>query len=295
MEYKSASQVKALLGMRNDEDIAKVSITPLMAEEILETCNIKNRNLNYKAASFLRNQFNSGNYFLSSTCIGFDENGTLTDGQHRLMAISMCDEGKSFLMGVMFGVNQNMDMDTGRKRSLIDNALINDEFDERLKRVGASACVQVISTMLWFLSVKNFSQKQKRDICNYFATPLYECYKMGIFTKKKTKLSNSVRLAFFAAHVNGVPNQVLKQAYSDLASESGEFYNKIASKGNSGRDDRYAVYKYTQSYINKLSKKLKSGISSNKVYYKIDITNAPYMENCGGGEFFVNRSFKVGA
>lgn len=283
MEYKSANQVKELLGMSKNSDIAKVLMTPAMADEILETCNIKNRNLNLNAANFLKAQFNSGDYFLSSTCIGFDENGTLTDGQHRLWAISMCDDDKTFLIGVMFGVDQNMDMDTGRKRSLVDNAVINDDFDERLRDgTDSNICVQVANQLIWFVQVGKLSQKHKLDICNYYADPLSKCYKMGIFNRSKNRINNTVRLALFAAYLNKISESVLRRVYTELAAGGGELYERISTLDSSGRATKMSIYKYVQSYIHKISKGLKGKIRDDKIYYLFDLRDVPHMGSIGG-------------
>lgn len=279
--YKTIDEIKSFLGMSKNEDIAKVLITPKMAEELLDTCNIRNRNLNTKAAAFLGEQFNFGNYFLSSTCIGFDSKGTLTDGQHRLMAISMCNADKKFLMGVMFGVEQNMDMDTGRKRTLVDNALISDKFDSKLK-ISGKACVQVINSLCWMTNSKQLSQNDKTDICNYFAEPLVACYNLGIFNNKHGRINNTVKLALFAAYLNGVPSSVLTRVYNELVSGEGELYSRISTMDSSGRVSKNAIYRYTQSYIYKLCKGLKGKIRFDKVYYKINITNVPHLEPSGG-------------
>lgn len=283
MEYKSANQVKELLGMSKNSDIAKVLMTPAMADEILETCNIKNRNLNLNAANFLKAQFNSGDYFLSSTCIGFDENGTLTDGQHRLWAISMCDDDKTFLIGVMFGVDQNMDMDTGRKRSLVDNAVINDDFDEKLRDgTDSNICVQVANQLIWFVRAGKLSQKHKLDICNYYADPLSKCYKMGIFNRSKNRINNTVRLALFAAYLNKIPESVLKRVYSELVAGEGELYERISTLDSSGRATKMSIYKYVQSYTHKISKGLKGKIRDDKIYYLFDLRDVPHMGSIGG-------------
>lgn len=283
MEYKSANQVKELLGMSKNSDIAKVLMTPAMADEILETCNIKNRNLNLNAANFLKAQFNSGDYFLSSTCIGFDENGTLTDGQHRLWAISMCDDDKTFLIGVMFGVDQNMDMDTGRKRSLVDNAVINDDFDEKLRDgTDSNICVQVANQLIWFVQAGKLSQKHKLDICNYYADPLSKCYKMGIFNRSKNRINNTVRLALFVAYLNKIPESVLRRVYTELAAGEGELYERISTLDSSGRATKMSIYKYVQSYIHKISKGLKGKIRDDKIYYLFDLRDVPHMGSIGG-------------
>ena len=284
MKYKSVDQVKELLGMSKSVDIAKVLMTPAMADEILETCNIKNRNLNLNAANFLKEQFNSGDYFLSSTCIGFDNQGTLTDGQHRLWAISMCEDDKKFLIGIMFGVDQNMDMDTGRKRSLVDNAVINDDFDEKLKNdTDANICVQVANQLIWFVQgSKKVSQKHRLDICNYYADSLYNCYKMGIFNRSKNRINNTVRLALFAAYLNKVPENILRKVYTELASGEGELYDRIATLDSSGRGTKMSIYKYVQSYIHKILKGLKGKIRDDKVYYLFDLKDVPHMSSFGG-------------
>lgn len=211
-----------MLGISGNIGFAMVS--PNLAKLLLEN-NTKNRRLSEKKARSLTKRFENGEYFVSPDCIAFDEKGILVNGQHRLYAISLLSSG-SYKLGVMFNIQQKMDLDTGSKRKLEDNALIFDGVDSRFKE--RTICLKVAKDLCCYAtgsySYKELSQKQLVEIANSLADDLITCYDEGLFDKNKNVSSLPLFSAFYLAYVNGVSLDVLKHIKATL--KEGNFPTK---------------------------------------------------------------------
>jgi len=107
-----------------DISVSIVYITPEIAKNYL-SYNTKNRTKSDNSISFLTQQMKKGLFIENGESIVFDKNMTLTDGQHRLMAI--IKSGKSYHIPVVKNVNikSMATYDTGRNRSASDVLSIN--------------------------------------------------------------------------------------------------------------------------------------------------------------------------
>lgn len=262
----SVAELHSLLGVK--DDIGFSYITPDVAKEILEKNNVKNRPLRENKGNMLLRSFGRGEYFVSTSCIGFNSEGVLIDGQHRLYAISKQSNGV-FKMGVMFGVEHNLDMDTGAKRTLVDNAVISDVLDERLK--DKKVCLDVAKDVCYYAkgsySSKQFTQKQQVEIANCLADDLLACYNIGLFDSVRNGTSPApVLSAFFLAYVNGVDTKVLVKIKEKL--RTGEFDGdfdkpiyglavRLKSIKGGGREPGVERFLLTCECIYRVSKKLK--------------------------------------
>ena len=74
-----------------------VEITPKIAREML-TKNVCNRSFRHTWVSVLAQDMLNGNWELTPSPIIFDEDGTLIDGQHRLMAVEKSGVTCSFVV-----------------------------------------------------------------------------------------------------------------------------------------------------------------------------------------------------
>lgn len=216
----SVSDLKTLLGMSQDQRVGLAMINRDMADQILEETNSHNRKISMTQVAKIRGQLERGEFFLSTDCLGFDDNGVLMNGQHRLSALSSLSEeyaDKTYPFGVMFGVRQELDQDTGRKRSLKDNAMLSEKYDIRLKEGSRVASLQVVQILCKFIRGEGWStrkggytQQQYANITNFFADKLVECSDMGMFRKVKGVPPASYA-AFFCAYLCGVdPKHMLK-------------------------------------------------------------------------------------
>lgn len=107
-----------------------MQITKEIASDLIG-CNVLNRPLSGSWHSEIAHLMERGKFELSNDAITFDEDGFLTNGQHRLYGVIESGVTCSFI--VCFGVPFIPDMDTGRKRSLLDNIkLFSYGIDEHL-------------------------------------------------------------------------------------------------------------------------------------------------------------------
>lgn len=97
-----------------------VHIDPAMAQAMLEH-NTKNRRISAVAVERYRRDMESGRWIYAGDPIRFSDDGTLLDGQHRLMALAALgdDQGISLPFLIIRGLpsESQMVMDQGRKRT----------------------------------------------------------------------------------------------------------------------------------------------------------------------------------
>ena len=257
----SVPELKDVLGVPRDVDIGFSDISSSVASLILAENNPSNRKINKNQLKKLVGQLERGEYFLSTDCIGFDSQGNLTNGQHRLSAVSMMDDDKMYRFGVMFNVNNNMDQDTGKRRTVVENALLFDGYDSRLKENGRAVCIPIIQIatkfMLGRVSSYQYSQQQYVKIINFFAEDLIICADAGLF-KPSRSIPKVAQAAMFVAYLCGVRLAVLKQIITTIDNHdfSGEantpvfiLYSKLNQKKSSGTTLLRERYCLTQDCI----------------------------------------------
>lgn len=95
-----------------------VYVTPAMAKRWL-TKNTSNRNVSWVTVERYRRDMEAGLWHLTHEGIGFDTDGSLTDGQHRLHAIALLPDGASIPMQITTGLDPEAKffVDQGRKRN----------------------------------------------------------------------------------------------------------------------------------------------------------------------------------
>lgn len=94
-----------------------MKVTPALAKTFLDDNNTFNRNVSRHTVLKYAEDMASGNWHLNHQGIGFDDNGTLVDGQHRLWAI--VESGKTVEIMVTWGANR-VGIDELRARSPAD-------------------------------------------------------------------------------------------------------------------------------------------------------------------------------
>lgn len=213
----SVKEIKEYLGISEDCQIAIVHLTPDMADTLLAENNVHNRKMNMSRVAFIQEQIKRGDFFLSTDCIGFDDKGNIVNAQHRLSAVATLPPEYSesrYPFGVMFGVRQQMDFDTGKRRTLQDNAMLCDDYDPRLKDPDKAICLKVISNAVQYmtghLTKRKYTQKELMEITNSFADQLIECYDLGLF-QKVADIPPVAYAAFFVAYLCGVDAEVMLQ------------------------------------------------------------------------------------
>lgn len=287
----TVNQLKQKLGVSQKDSIAKVFITPDVAKEILERNNTNNRNISQSRVDFLVRNMKLGHFSLSNDMITFNDKGVLTNGQHRLAALVKFGIGLQFY--VSFEVDNFMGMDTGKTRTVTDNALIFDDCDERLRDKSSLVCHKVIKCALQFQNGNYASQPYtQRELLNYankYADDLLTCLDAGLFSGFSVYTGNShkkvshvaVFAGFFMAYKCGVDIALLRYIADVLknGTSSSDFDKPIlglrdlilTTKGG-GRELDIIRFTATQDCIYKVSKRLKSKkVKTDTYYYTCDL------------------------
>lgn len=116
-----------------------VNITPKLARSMLQR-NLQNRPLRMAHVERLRLSFERGEYRMTHQGVAISADGVVIDGQHRLTAIAMMEEGRSFPMLVSTG------MDFADAFSVVDSVVVprsvSDvlQIDRKTAEVGAFLC-----------------------------------------------------------------------------------------------------------------------------------------------------------
>jgi hypothetical protein len=127
-----------------------IKITPTMAAAMLER-NLYNRRPKPATISRYRIEMAIGEWLCSNTCISFDCNGYLVDGQHTLMAV--CESGIAILAQVQIGVDPYLffKLDQGPSRSGGD--LVNSSTGKK----NGAALFQCMKTILMLEEYPNIA------------------------------------------------------------------------------------------------------------------------------------------
>jgi hypothetical protein len=101
----------------NDFESIAVTVTPVMASLMLK-CNVGNRPVKDDYVNRYVTDMRDGNFTANGNAVVFADDGTLIDGQKRLLAITI--SGKSIKMIIVTGVPRNAqtNMDGNEKRTL---------------------------------------------------------------------------------------------------------------------------------------------------------------------------------
>ena len=141
-----------------------VSITPEMAKEMLEKNMANNRKINHDTVRRYARIMKAGGWNLTHQGIGFDEQGELIDGQHRLMAIVMANVPVKMLVtyGVKHTDGEALTIDMGRKRTTLNIMQISG-IDDEVYRWTAG----IVSAYMRYKMTNNNSAPEPTEIIGY--------------------------------------------------------------------------------------------------------------------------------
>lgn len=107
------------LNMENNIITKVVNVTPDMAREWLKA-NVHNRRVRPNVVDRYARDMADGKWMLTHQGIAFDKNGTLVDGQHRLLAICKANVPVTMMVTDGFDPDTMMIVDTNAGRTLAD-------------------------------------------------------------------------------------------------------------------------------------------------------------------------------
>lgn len=128
------------------EKVSIESITPEDAKLYL-SFNTMNRNISSARVAFYLQQMIDGHWRLTNDAIIFADDGTLLNGQHRLLALTKFDKPQKFIIGTGFPKDTIIVMDTGKARTSADAMKISE--------IPNSSAVASIVKRYYLLTQKN--------------------------------------------------------------------------------------------------------------------------------------------
>lgn len=280
---KKELEVRKLLNVPKDLS-SIIVITPEQARLILSSFNTHNRKKTQSKIKQYMMAMLKGQWRLSNDCITFKD-GILTNGQHRLEAVALSNLPQPF--NVCFSVENFMDMDTPKPRSLKENALLSDDCDKRLAESTINF-FPIVKTATYFsqgsYTIPRGSQRDFAKLADKYADELvalgdaclFSNITISLGTKKSSITSASVFSAYLLAYLNGVDIEVLKHIHKVLkAGVPDTDYDKIIlslrdillTTIGGGVDPSIIRCTATQECIYKFCKKSKSKSLTHGNYY----------------------------
>ena len=124
-------------------------VTPERAAFML-TSNVDNyRRLNRKHINNLKNELMLGEWVATTQGIGFDTNGVLVDGQHRLTAIVESGVTAQLLVCYNLQPDSKLKVDVGRKRSMTDLTGLSGTVIATVRKPQVCPIVVVVLLIKW--------------------------------------------------------------------------------------------------------------------------------------------------
>lgn len=204
MKKMSLEEIKNYLGV--NEDQVKLTLTPKQAKYLLSHCNKKNRRMSMQHVETLKRDMESGNWFSDTDHIGFDRDGCLVNGQHRLKALATSNVD-AVQLKFDFDAEQHVSMDTGRNRGYAAQVAISKKngFD-----IMPSNFRTIVSAGLRLNDPKiKLSNSELMDIWQQYKTQLKTCEENGLFDLGP-KGGATVKSSFLWAYLSGVDLELLK-------------------------------------------------------------------------------------
>lgn len=221
----TVNELKKLLFGDTKRSEGRVMISSKTAGKILRYNNDNNRKVTRSRVEEYKVSIKCGLWKMSPTALSFNKEGTITNGQHRLIAIY--ESGASAVpMMVMFDVEHFPQMDQGKPRTYVDNSKIDFRLDADLKSECGDACLKTLKGMLQYVEGGNnkfiITDSQLIYLANHFKDKLIECYDAGLFNGKNY-CSMLVRSAFLLARINWVDLELL--AYIRQAIKCNDYHD----------------------------------------------------------------------
>lgn len=196
-------EIRKILGIAPDCDLAEVVITPAMARELIKY-NTNNRTRSKEYEKEYAADMREGKFVMAETMVGFNRKGEMTNGQGRLYAC--IDANKKFTTVVCMKLEQNIHMDKGRSRKTADN----------IKLAGAlkGICNDSSSSVMTVKALLRTSRSSARvrdeevvDFCKKHAKIIDKTYELGLLNIKGGKravFKVEIAAALLAAAINNV-------------------------------------------------------------------------------------------
>lgn len=181
------------------------TIPPETCARILETRNLDNRPLNAIYAKVLTVSMRRRDWRLTSQCIGFDRNGRLIDGQHRLLAAKTAEVALTTFVALNLDPEAFACIDTGMKRRLSFSCGLHPDIAD----VVAAAARIVYGT-------NQVTPQQVSDMAMTMLPKFAQAIRDGAGTKRRYFSTAQMRLAACIAMMDGCDPEYVMSQYRAL-------------------------------------------------------------------------------
>lgn len=203
-------EIRKLLNVADDVDCLVLDLTPDQARGLL-VYNLNNRKINRDTVNRYKTAIVNDMWELTNDSVSISPDGFVSNGQHRLTAISECD--KPCKIGVVFGVAQNYAIDCGRARSTYDNIKLASNFDADLKgNLTLQKIMSQVPNICMGYSQKKYSPEIMVGLMQFYKDELLSFDRAGlskISSAGKGLCNATITAAMFVAYMNGVDKGVL--------------------------------------------------------------------------------------
>ena len=129
-------------------EIERINVTPKMAAKWLDEINISNRRLSNPSVSKYADDMKSGTWYdTHQNVIAFYEDGSLADGQHRLLAV--VESGVDVEMTAFHGLSRiaGSVIDQGRSRTAVDGLMIGGLIEDSKYLTAKVAIIKLLNAV----------------------------------------------------------------------------------------------------------------------------------------------------
>lgn len=195
--FNAVDEVRSILGWGEDVSLGAVTITPEMASRLL-VFNTDNRKLNMSTVERYAQSLSDGSFTMSNDMITFDDDGVLTNGQHRLHAVKQ--SGCKLETVVSIGVSQSSEMDRGLMRNVVENIKRWADIPDELRTTDAVSASNAL--MFRLEKRKKFNNAKLEKFMRENAKVIELAYENGLLQSTgavKKVYSTTISSAFLAA------------------------------------------------------------------------------------------------
>lgn len=252
-------------------------VTPALAKQWLEK-NTNNRNVNFAKVKKMAKDMREGHWDTTHQGIAIATDGTLVDGQHRLMAV--VESGVTVRMNVTFNAPKSQHIDSGNSRSMANRVQMSD-YDMSWTDKTILSAANLIGRMF---SGSNLSHEE--DLTEWLAKyrPQIEMVTSHIKRGSMRGLSSAgITAAMIVAAMNDVPEayiaKFLEVFYSGFTTNEAEHYavmlhDDLIRSNTSKTGTQYAKYAFYRT-ANRLNQYYKTA-TGQRVAKRINDGDFPY-------------------
>lgn len=252
-------------------------VTPALAKQWLEK-NTNNRNVNFAKVKKMAKDMREGHWDTTHQGIAIATDGTLVDGQHRLMAV--VESGVTVRMNVTFNAPKSQHIDSGNSRSMANRVQMSD-YDMSWTDKTILSAANLIGRMF---SGSNLSHEE--DLTEWLAKYRSQIEMVTSHIKRGSMRglsSAGITAAMIVAAMNDVPEayiaKFLEVFYSGFTTNEAERYavmlrDDLIRNNTSKTGTQYAKYAFYRT-ANRLNQYYKTA-TGQRVAKRINDGDFPY-------------------